>query len=276
MAAAITANGYDQRYWSVNDIVEFFAIIGRFAIDAFGALGRVTKFALLALWRAVTPPYYPSRLVEQLAQIGWFSLPVVGLTAVFTGAALAQQIYTGGSRFNAESTVPAIVVIGMVRELAPVLAGLMVAGRVSSAMAAELGTMRVTEQLDAMVTLRTDPYKYLVVPRLFASTLALPVLVLVANSIGIFGGWLLATARLGFNSANYLTVTRQFLETDDLVMSLVKAAVFGFFIGLMGCYNGFNSSGGAAGVGRATTNAVVSAFVLILLSNLILTVIAFG
>lgn len=260
----------------MHGIVEFFATIGRFVIDGFGALGRVTIFAVTAIWRALTPPYYPARLAEQLGQIGWFSLPVVGLTALFTGAALAQQIYTGGSRFNAESTVPAIVVIGMVRELAPVLAGLMVAGRVSSAMAAELGTMRVTEQLDAMVTLRTDPYKYLVVPRLFASTIALPVLVLVANSIGIFGGWLLATAKLGFNSANYLDVTRKYLETGDVVMSLAKAGVFGFFIGLMGCYNGFHSSGGAAGVGRATTNAVVSAFVLILLSNLILTVIAFG
>ncbi len=258
------------------DIIEFFATIGRVVINAFGALGRIAIFAVTAVWRALTPPYYPMQLAEQLAQIGWFSLPVVGLTAIFTGAALAQQIYTGGSRFNAQSTVPAIVVIGIVRELAPVLAGLMVAGRVSSAMAAELGTMRVTEQLDALVTLRTDPFKYLVVPRLLASTIALPVLVLIANSIGIFGGWLLATAKLGFNSANYLGVTRQYLQADDLVMSLVKAGVFGFFIGLMGCYNGFTSSGGAAGVGRATTNAVVSAFVLILLSNLILTVIAFG
>src|SRR3546814_10458079 len=115
--------------------------------------------------------------------------------------------------------------------------------------------MRVTEQLDAMVTLRTDPYRYLVAPRVLASTIALPLLVLVANSIGIFGGWLLATAKLGFNSANYLSVTREFLEMDDLVVSLVKAGVFGFAIGLMGCYNGFTSNGGAAGVGRATTNA---------------------
>lgn len=260
----------------VEMLVNFFAGIGRFVILGFASLGRLTRFAGTALWRAVTPPYYPTRILEQLAKIGWFSLPVVGLTALFTGAALAQQIYTGGSRFNAESTVPAIVVIGMVRELAPVLAGLMVAGRVASAMAAELGTMRVTEQLDALVTLRTDPYRYLVVPRLIACVIALPLLVLAANSIGILGGWFLATARLGFNSGTYLTVTRQFLEMDDIVTSLVKAAVFGFFIGLMGCYNGFISSGGAAGVGRATTNAVVSAFILILLSNLILTVVAFG
>src|SRR3546814_12838929 len=146
------------------------------------ALGRVTFFAATAIGRWLTPPYYPSRLAEQLAQIGWFSLPVVGLTAIFTGAALAQQIYTGGSRFNAASPVPAIVVIGMVRELAPVLAGLMLAGRVSSAMAAELGTMRVTEQLDAMVPLRTDPYRSLVAPRVLYRTIPLPHRVLVDNS----------------------------------------------------------------------------------------------
>jgi phospholipid/cholesterol/gamma-HCH transport system permease protein len=159
-------------------------------------------------------------------------------------------------------------VIGIVRELGPVLLGLMVAGRVSSAMAAELATMRVTEQLDAMATLRTDPYRYLIAPRLFAAVIALPLLVLVANAIGVLGGYLLSVYKLDFNAARYLETTRRFLEADDLVMSLVKAAVFGFFIALMGCYHGFRSGGGAAGVGRATTAAVVSAFILILLSNL--------
>ncbi len=260
----------------LHDVIEVFATIGSFLLNGLAAIGRITRFAGVAIGRAVTPPYYPARLFEQLTIIGWFSLPVVGLTAVFTGAALAQQIYTGGSRFNAQSTVPAIVVIGMVRELGPVLAGLMVAGRMSSAMAAEIGTMRVTEQLDAMTMLRTDPFKYLIVPRLIASLIALPVLVLIANAIGIFGSWLLATGRLDFNSVNYLSITKQFLEADDIVMSLVKAAMFGFIIALMGCYHGYHSKGGAAGVGRSVTNAVVSAFILILLSNLLITVIAFG
>jgi phospholipid/cholesterol/gamma-HCH transport system permease protein len=152
----------------------------------------------------------------------------------------------------------------------------MVAGRVSSAMAAELGTMRVTEQLDAMATLRTDPFRYLIAPRLFAAVIALPLLVLVANAIGVLGGYLLSVYKLGFNAARYLETTRRFLEADDLLMSVVKAAVFGFFIALMGCYHGFRSGGGAAGVGRATTAAVVSAFILILLSNLLITVTAFG
>ena len=256
-------------------VVDFFAGVGRSIILVFVIVGRVSLFAWQTLIRALTPPYYPLRLIEQLGQIGWLSLPVVGMTAVFTGAALAQQIYVGGSRFNAQSTVPAIVVIGIVRELGPVLVGLMMAGRVSSAMAAEIGTMRVTEQLDALATLRTDPYRFLIAPRLFASVIALPLLVLVANAIGVFGGYLLAVYKLGFNPAGYLETSRRYLEGDDLFMSMVKAAVFGFFIALMGCYHGFRSAGGAAGVGKATTNAVVSAFVLIFISNLLITIAAF-
>lgn len=253
-----------------------FIWLGQVVIAALAGLGRITIFAFNALFRAVTPPWYPGIFLQQLLAIGWFSLPVVGLTAAFTGAALAQQIFVGGARFNAESTVPAVTVIALVRELGPVLAGLMVAGRVASAMAAELGTMRVTEQIDAMVTLRTDPVRFLIAPRLVAATLVLPALVLIANIIGVLGGYALATQRLGFNPASYLTVTRRYLETDDVVSSLVKAAVFGFIVALMGCYHGLRSRGGAQGVGRATTDAVVSAFVLILLSNFVITVLAFG
>lgn len=251
-----------------------FAAIGRFAIGMLAVVGRVTAFAATTIVRAVLPPFYPARFGQQLMSIGWYSLPVVGLTAIFTGSALAQQIYTGGSRFDASSTVPAVVVFGIVRELGPVLVGLMVAGRVSSSMAAELGTMRVTEQLDAMATLRTDPYRYLIVPRLFAATIALPFMVLIANSIGIMGGFLLATIKLGFNPASYLGTTRQYLESQDIWMSVAKAAVFGFIIALMGCYNGFRTAGGAAGVGKATTDAVVSAFILILFSDLLITILA--
>jgi phospholipid/cholesterol/gamma-HCH transport system permease protein len=255
--------------------IDLFVATGRHALLLFVAVGRVTMFAWQTLVRALQPPYYPLRLLDQLLHIGWYSLPVVGMTAVFTGAALAQQIYVGGSRFNAQSTVPAIVVIGIVRELGPVLVGLMMAGRVASAMAAEIGTMRVTEQLDALATLRTDAYRFLIAPRLFASVIALPMLVLVANAIGVFGGYLLAVFKLGFNAVGYLETSRRYLEAEDLFMSMLKAAVFGFFIALMGCYHGFRSAGGAAGVGKATTNAVVSSFVLILLSNLLITLLAF-
>ncbi|UAK23583.1 MlaE family ABC transporter permease [Sphingomonas nostoxanthinifaciens] len=251
-------------------------VVGRFVVNALAAVGRVAKFTAHTLVRAATPPYYPLRLAEQLAHIGWFSLPVVGLTAIFTGAALAQQIFTAGSRFSAQSTVPAVVVIGMVRELGPVLVGLMVAGRVSSAMAAELGTMRVTEQLDALATLRTDSYRYLIAPRLFAAVIALPLMVLVANAIGIMGGWLLAVEKLHFNSVSYLDITRKYMSVDDFEMAMMKAGVFGFFMALMGCYHGYRAEGGAAGVGNATRSAVVSAFVLILASNFLITATAFG
>jgi phospholipid/cholesterol/gamma-HCH transport system permease protein len=253
-----------------------FVAVGRAVIAMFAAIGRVAMFAARTLTRAALPPYYPTRFLEQLVHIGWFSLPVVGLTAIFTGAALAQQIYTAGSRFSAQSTVPVVVVIGMVRELGPVLVGLMVAGRVSSAMAAEIGTMRVTEQLDALTTLRTDSYRYLIAPRLFAAVVALPLMVLAANAIGIFGGWLLAVEKLHFNSASYLAVTRKYMSFDDFQMAMVKAGVFGFFIALMGCYHGYRTSGGAAGVGNATRNAVVGAFMLILGSNFLITAMVFG
>ncbi|EMD82715.1 MlaE family ABC transporter permease [Pacificimonas flava] len=259
-----------------DSFTRLFAPIGAAALSFFAAIGRAAIFAGRALLAAVRPPYYPARFVQQLLSIGYFSLPVVGLTALFTGAALAQQIYVGGERFNAASTVPAVTVIAIVRELAPVLGGLMVAGRVSSAMAAELGTMRVTEQIDALVTLRTDPFQFLVAPRLLAAIVVLPILTLVANAIGVMGGYLLAVYRLGFNAASYLETTRDYLEVTDIVSSLVKAAVFGFVLALMGCYHGYHTSGGAAGVGRATTNAVVSAFLLILLANLVITVLVFG
>ncbi len=256
--------------------MNFFAVIGRFAIRGAANIGDVVLFTAKVFTSMVSPPIYFRLIGQQMLNIGYFSLPVVGLTATFTGAALAQQIYVGSERFNAEGTVAAVVVIAIVRELGPVLAGLMVAGRVSSAMAAELGTMRVTEQIDALTTLSTDPFKYLIVPRLIASVVTLPLLVIVANIIGVFGGFLVGTQSLGFNASNYLQITVDYLEAADVVSSLVKAGIFGFFIALMGSYHGYNSSGGAQGVGQATTNAVVSAFILILLANVIITVQVFN
>jgi phospholipid/cholesterol/gamma-HCH transport system permease protein len=215
-------------------------------------------------------------LLLQIWLIGYLSLPVVGLTALFTGGALALQIYAGGARFNAESVVPSIVAIGMVRELGPVLGGLMVAGRVAASIAAEIGTMKVTEQIDALVTLSTHPMKYLTVPRVVAAVLTLPVLVAIGDIIGIMGGFLVGVTRLDFNASAYMTNTIDFLETSDVVSGLVKAAVFGFIVAVMGCYHGMNSGRGAQGVGRATTNAVVSASILILASNYVLTEVFFS
>ena len=224
----------------------------------------------------VRPPFYIKEFGHALLYIGYLSLPVVGLTALFTGGALALQIYAGGARFNAEAVVPSIVAIGMVRELGPVLGGLMVAGRVAASVAAEVGTMKVTEQIDALVTLSTHPMKYLTVPRVLAATLSLPVLVAVGDVIGIMGGYVVGVTRLDFNGAVYLSNTVDFLEFWDVASGLVKGAVFGFIVALMGCYHGMNSGRGAQGVGRATTNAVVSASVMILASNYVLTEVFFS
>lgn len=256
--------------------IDFMAVIGRTFIHFLTAIGSVTLFTAQSLRYLLTPPFYFRALGRQLLEIGFFSLPVVGLTALFTGAVLALQIHVGGSRFNAESTVPTIVIIAITRELGPVLAGLMVAGRVGAAMAAEIGTMRVTEQIDALSTLSTNPFRYLVAPRLLAGALMLPCLVFVGDIIGVFGGFLIGTQKLDFNSTSYIKSTVQFLEMVDITSGLVKAAVFGFIISLMGCYYGYHSKGGAQGVGAATTNAVVSAFVLILTSNYLITEIFFA
>lgn len=245
--------------------------LGRSVLGALAALGRIVVFTLSALSHVIRPPYYFRECAAQLFHIGWLSLPVVGLTALFTGGALALQIYSGGARFNAQSVVPSIVAIGMVRELGPVLGGLMVAARVASSIAAELGTMKVTEQIDALITLSTAPMKYLVAPRLIAATLAVPLLVAVGDAIGIMGGWIAGVARLDFNAAIYLQTTVQFLEVQDIVSGLVKGAAFGFIIALSGSYAGINSARGAQGVGRATKTAVVSASVMILASNYLLT-----
>ena len=240
------------------------ASIGAATLGFMAATGRIVIFALTALAAGMSPPFYLRQVLRQMLDIGYFSLPVVGLTAIFTGMVLALQSYTGFSRFQAESAIATVVVLSVTRELGPVIAGLMVAGRVGAAMAAEIGTMRVTDQIDALTTLSTDPLRYLVMPRLMAGLITLPLLVVIAGVIGVFGGYLVAIYKFAFTPVTYLDRTFHYLETSDVVSGLVKAAVFGFIVALMGCYHGYNSRGGAQGVGQATTYAVVSASILIL------------
>ncbi|MBB4020351.1 MULTISPECIES: MlaE family ABC transporter permease [Actibacterium] len=256
-------------------LIDTVAGIGRSTLRLLAEIGRATLFFLRALAAMFSPPFYFREFGHALLTIGYFSLPVVGMTAVFTGAALAIQVYAGGSRFQAESVVPSIVAIGMTRELGPVLGGLMVAARVTSSIAAEIGTMKVTEQLDALVTLSTNPMRYLTAPRVLAATITMPVLVGLGDIIGIFGGYLVGTERLGFNRAAYLKNTVDFLETWDVTSGMIKGAVFGCLIALVGCYYGMHSNRGAQGVGRATKTAVVMASVFILASNYILTELFF-
>ena len=257
-------------------MLSFFAKLGQAAFGFFAATGRISLFTMQAVRWTLLPPYYLRQLGRQIMDIGYFSLPVVGLTTLFSGMVLALQSYTGFARFSAEDTVATVVVLSVTRELGPVLAGLMVAGRIGASMAAEIGTMRVTDQIDALDTLSTRPLQYLVAPRLLAGTICLPFLVLIGDIIGVLGGYIVGVFRLGFNPGIYLARTLEFLEISDVMLGLIKAAVFGFLIALMGCYHGYHSGRGAEGVGQATTNAVVSSSILILIANYIVTALFFG
>ncbi|SFL90842.1 phospholipid/cholesterol/gamma-HCH transport system permease protein [Shimia aestuarii] len=252
------------------------AAIGRRTLALLAMLGNVTLFVIGAITHIFRPPFYGREFLNALLNIGWLSLPVVGMTAIFTGGALALQIYDGSSRFSAEAVVPQIVAIGMVRELGPVLVGLMVAARVTSSIAAEIATMKVTEQIDALTTLSTHPMKYLTAPRVLAALLVVPVLVGVGDIIGIYGGFLVATGQLGFNPANYIRNTADFLEASDVISSLIKGSAFGGIAAVMGCYFGMNSGRGAQGVGQATKSSVQAAAVLILAANFLLTSLFFA
>lgn len=250
--------------------------IGNRSIYFSNRIGAVVIFIIRTLLAIFKRPLYLSLLWRQLLFIGFYSLPVVAMTAFFSGAVLALQSYTGFSRFSAESSIATVVVLSITRELGPVLGGLMVAGRVGAAIAAEIGTMRVTEQIDALYTLSTDPIKYLVVPRVLAAVITLPCLVLVGDIIGVMGGYLVSVYKLGFNSTGYVIHTVEYLQAIDVISGLIKSAIFGFIIAIMSCYHGYYSDRGARGVGIATTSAVVSSSVLILISNYITTEIFFS
>jgi len=221
-------------------------------------------------------PWHLRMLLQQAEEVGVQSLPVVMLTALFTGMVLALQSYIVFHRFAAESLTGLVVSMSLVRELGPVLVGLMVAGRVGASFAAELGTMRVTEQIDALWTLSTDPVRYLVMPRLIAVTLMMPLLVVIADFIGIYGGYAISVHLLDQNPVVYLENTTIYMELEDFYSGLVKAAFFGVLIGIIGCTEGFNCKGGAAGVGTATTRAVVISCMSILVSDYFLTAWMFG
>ncbi|HSM14650.1 MAG TPA: ABC transporter permease [Thermoanaerobaculia bacterium] len=242
----------------------FLAEIGRF----FTILGRVL------LWTP-RPPYDLRELVRQMVRVGVDSLPVVLLTSLFTGMVMALQTFATLKRFNAEGFVGSLVALSMVRELSPVISSLLIAGRCGSAMGAEIGTMRVTEQIDALEVLATDPVHYLVVPRVWATVLTLPMLIVIGDVIGIAGGYLISVVYFGANPVTYMENTFRFMDLEDVTSGLIKAAVFGLIVAVVGCQKGYFTRGGAEGVGRATTRAVVLASIAILISDFFLTKLLF-
>ena len=234
-------------------------------------LGAIfTLFLQVVTW-VVRPPAEIRNIVKQMEEVGIRSMPVVLVTATFTGMVLALQSYSGFQRFGATSFVGSVVALSITRELGPVFAGLMVSGRVGASMAAELGTMKVTEQIDALITLATNPVKYLVVPRVVAATIVLPVLVVFADLLGIVGGYFVSVHLLGANPHVYVAKTYQYLEFKDIYTGLIKASVFGTLIALISCHHGFVAEGGAEGVGRATTRAVVASSMMVLISDYFMT-----
>lgn len=256
--------------------LDLIAKLGQAVLGVIQAAGALALFGLEGLSHIFRPPFYWRAFFANLIEVGYFSLPVVALTAIFSGGVIALQSYTGFAQYHVKSAIAGIVVLAVTRELGPVLAGLMVAGRVGAAMAAEIGTMRVTDQIDALKTLSTNPMKYLVAPRLLAGIVALPFLVIIADILGVLGGFTVSVVKLGFVPTSYMNATLDSLKTDDVMVGLVKAAVFGFIIALLGCYKGYYSKGGAEGVGAATRTAVVAASILLLAFDYLLTDVFFA
>jgi phospholipid/cholesterol/gamma-HCH transport system permease protein len=252
--------------------MKFFEKIGLAVLRVLEEFGRFLQMlGRVGSW-AVRPPYDVPELVRQMVRVGWDSIPVVFLTTLFTGMVLALQTFSGFSRFHAEGFVGSVVALSLTRELSPVLTALMVTGRVGSSMAAELGTMRVTEQIDALTALGTEPVQYLIVPRVIASISMLPLLVILGDAVGMYGGYLVAVLLLGANPVVYIDNSFQFLKvSEDIVSGLIKAAVFGLIFSLIACVRGYYTEGGAEGVGQATTRAVVSGSLSVLLADFFLT-----
>ena len=240
-------------------------LLGKKTLALIREMGAVIIFFGQTLRWTFSSPFYLRNLLKQMEQIGVNSVPVVLTTAISTGMVLALQSYTGFKRFGAQSLIGAVVSLSMTRELGPVLTGLMVAGRAGASMAAELGTMRVTEQIDALYTLATNPMKYLVVPRFLASTIMMFFLSALGMYIGILGGYFVGVKVLGTNPVTYINQSINNTEVSDIWYGLIKSLIFGAVVGLIGCYKGFNTEGGAEGVGKATTGAVVVSCMLILI-----------
>lgn len=245
--------------------------VGNLTIRFIRGLGAAAILLAKAVYLAFIPPYDLRILARQCDIIGISSLPVVLVVNAFVGMVFALNSYAGFNRFGAADFTAPVVALAITREMAPVMTALIVAGRAGSAMAAEIGTMRVTEQIDALSTMATNPINYLVVPRLLAATIMLPFLTVFADAVGIYGGYAVSVGMMGQNTQIYINGTWSGLLASDIIGGLLKATVFGFVLALISCHFGFITRGGAEGVGRSTTRSVVFSFVGILIADFILT-----
>jgi phospholipid/cholesterol/gamma-HCH transport system permease protein len=256
-------------------MVKVLEFVGHGAASIVEETGRIGMMLVQSLVWVVRPPFFGRLIIKQMEFVGVKSISVVILTGVFTGMVMAFQSYYGFSKFGAETMVGAAVALAMTRELGPVLTALMVNARAGSAMAAELGTMRVTEQIDALTVTAVNPVNYLVMPRVVASVIILPVLCIITDYVGVLGGYVISCGLLKVNPGMFIGNIYEVIEVTDIFNGLIKASVFGMILALVGCYKGFFARGGAEGVGKATTEAVVLSSILILVFDYILTALMF-
>lgn len=252
----------------IKDIIRRFSDSSR---EFFRYLGGISIMFIETIFWSFMPPLRKRQLIDQMYKIGVSSLPIVFLTAMFTGMVLALQSAYQMQRISAQMYIASLVALSMTRELGPVLTALVVAGRVGAAITAELGTMKVTEQIDALETLATNPIKYLVTPRFLALIIMLPMLTIYADFIGMFGGYIVGVFKLHLSSSMYLNMTFQPLGLKDVYTGLLKSVSFAVIIAIVGCYEGFRASGGAEGVGKSTTLSVVTSFILIIAADCLFT-----
>ncbi|MCU0666855.1 MAG: ABC transporter permease [Candidatus Omnitrophica bacterium] len=248
-------------------LINFFLTIGRTVVDTMYFLGGMTNLAFQSIYLIFVPPFKRDKFFEQAKKAGFDSLPIVSLVALFIGFIFALQTAYFMQRLGSEIYISSMVALSLVRELGPVLTALIVAGRVGASITAELGSMQVTEQIDALETFATNPIKYLVVPRLLALAFMVPLLTLYADIIGILGSYIICVFRLGISSDMYLNVTFDSLLYKDLFTGLFKTTFFGMIIAWVSCFEAFNVQGGAEGVGRATTRCVVTSFIMIIVAD---------
>lgn len=245
----------------------FFIDLGRRIISAMYFFGGLTSLAIQTVYLTFKPPYKYDHIIEQAKKAGYDSFPIVSVVALFIGFIFALQSAVFMQRLGSEMYIASLVALAIVRELGPVITALVVAGRVGASHTAEIGSMQVTEQIDALETLATNPIKYLVVPRFVALAIMLPILTLYADIIGIIGSYFICVLKLGITSSMYMNITFTSLAYKDLFTGLFKAWIFGMLIALISCHEGFNVEGGAAGVGKATTRSVVFTFIMIIAAD---------
>lgn len=247
--------------------------IGAFVLDLLENWGKAWIFLWRILKGVVAPPFRFNLLLQQILAIGFNSLLVIALISIFTGAVLAVQAEFTLSKFGAVAYTGSAVALSLIRELGPVLTALMVIGRAGSATTAELGIMRITEQIDALRSMAVDPIRYLMVPRFLAGVISMPLLTAMSIAVGIWGGYIVAVGLLGLSPGTFMTQIYSAVNTTDVYSGLIKALVFGFIFGWVSCYKGYTSGFGAVGVNRATTQAVVTASVAVLVVDYFLTTI---